>query len=65
MQYRAHVEGFTGHFQTCDALKAWAQDLDHKFNLKGATVQVWKAKAVTGQVATYTGNPDREIVIGA
>lgn len=65
MQYRAQVEGFYGHFDTCEALKVWARDLDSKFNLKGCTVQIWKAKAVTGQCATYTGKPDREIVIGA
>jgi len=62
--YRAQVEGFTGHFETCEALKAWVANLDRKFHLEGSTVLVWKAKAVTGRVATYTGNPDREIVIG-
>lgn len=64
MAYRAHIEGFTGHFATVDALKAWAEDLNRRFNLTGKTLQIWKAVAVTGNCATYKGAPTREIVIG-
>jgi hypothetical protein len=65
MNYRAHVEGFTGHFSTLDELKVWANDLTRRFSLKGCTVKIWKAKGITGQCATYSSTPDREIVIGA
>lgn len=65
MQYRAHVDGFTGHFANCDELKIWADDLNRRFGLKGSTVKVWKARAITGDCATYNSAPTREIVIGA
>lgn len=64
MTYRAHIEGFTGHFDTCDALKVWAEDLNRRFGLTGKTLQIWKAVAVTGDCATYVGAPTRELVIG-
>jgi hypothetical protein len=48
-----------------DQLKVWAQDLDRRFGLKGCTLKVWKARGLTGNCATYSSTPDREIVIGA
>jgi hypothetical protein len=67
MNYRAHVEGFTGHFATVDALKVWAEGLNRQFNLSGKTLQVWKAVYVAkdGSGAQYAASPTREIVIGA
>jgi hypothetical protein len=67
MNYRAHVEGFTGHFATVDGLKVWAEGLNRQFNLSGKTLQVWKAVYVAkdGSGAQYAASPTREIVIGA
>lgn len=66
MTYRANVEGFTGHFDSCEALKVWAEDLNRRHNLKGCTLKVWKALWVArdGSGAQYAAIPSREIVIG-
>jgi hypothetical protein len=67
MLYRAHIEGFTRHFDTVADLKAWAEDLNRRHNLKGYTLKVWKAVWVArdGSGAQYNAVPSREIVVGA
>ena len=66
MTYRAHIEGFTGHFDNCDALKVWAENLNRLHNLNGCTLKVWKAVWVArdGSGAQYNAIPTREIVVG-
>lgn len=67
MTYRAHIEGFTGHFNTCDELKVWAEDLNRRYSLKGRVLKIWKAVWVArdGSGAEYNAIPTREIVVGA
>lgn len=68
MTYRTHIEGFTGHFQTVEQIKAWAQALIARYpDLTGKTLKIWKATHVCkdGSGASYTATPSREIVIGA
>lgn len=71
MQYRAETEGFTGHFATLDALKAWVHDLNDRYygRLTGKVCRVYKAVHVCadGSGAEYSVKPGffREIVIGA
>lgn len=67
MTYRAHIEGFTGHFATVDALKVWAEALVRRYaDLNGKTLKIWKATwvATDGSGASYSGLPTREIVVG-
>lgn len=65
MTYRAYIEGFTGHFDNLDALKAWVLDLDARYGLKGKTCKIWKAVWVGKECAEYRSTPSREIVVGA
>lgn len=67
MTYRAHIEGFTGHFDNLDQLKAWANDLIARGGMEGRTLKIWKAVwvAADGSGAQYRATPSREIVIGA
>lgn len=67
MLYRAHIEGFTGHFNTVEELKVWAADLNRRHGLTGKALKVWKAVWVAkdGSGAQYRATPDREIVVGA
>jgi hypothetical protein len=67
MTYYAHVNGFSGHFETLDALKAWATDLSRRPSLNGHTLKIWKATwlAKDGSGASYCAIPSRELVIGA
>ncbi len=67
MTYRAHIDGFYGHFTTVAELKAWAEALIHRYpDLVGKTCKIWKASWVAkdGSGAQY-GAVTREIVIGA
>jgi len=66
MQYRAHIEGFTNHFQTVDSLKAWALGLlaSHP-DLRGKEVQIWKATWVGREGASYSAAPSKVCVLGA
>lgn len=67
MNYRAQVEGFSGHFNTVSELKDWAERLNRRFGLTGKTLKVWQATWVArdGSGAQYAAIPTREIVIGA
>ena len=66
MTYRAHIEGFTNHFDTVEALKAWALGLLARYpDLRGKEVQIWKAKAVTGNWASYNVTPSKVCVLGS
>lgn len=68
MQYRAHIEGFTNHFQTVDALKAWALGLLARYpELRGKEVQIWKATWVgrDGSGASYNAIPSKVCILGA
>jgi hypothetical protein len=68
MKFRAHLEGFTGHFATVDELSVWANRLASKYaNLFGKKLQIWKAKSIAsgGIAAVYNSTPDYEIVVGA
>lgn len=65
MNYRAYVEGYTEHFTTLEAMAAWVRGLNRTGSLNGKVVKVWKALAITGNTASYSSTPDREIVIGA
>ena len=68
MLYRAHIEGFTNHFETVPALKAWALGLlaSHP-DLRGKEVQIWKATWVgrDGSGASYNAAPSKVCVLGA
>ena len=66
MTYRAHIEGFTNHFQTVDALKAWALALLARHpDLRGKEVQIWKATWVGRDGASYNASPSKICVLGA
>lgn len=67
MTYRAHINGFTGHFDNLDALKVWANGLIARGSMTGKPLQIWKAVWVAkdGSGAQYRSAPCREIVIGA
>lgn len=66
MTYRAHIEGFTNHFRTVDALKVWALALLARHpDLRGKEVQIWRAKAVSGNWASYDAMPTKVCVLGA
>lgn len=66
MQYRAHIEGFTNHFQTVDALKAWALGLLARYpDLRGKEVQIWKATWVGCESASYNAVPSKVCLLGA
>lgn len=66
MTYRAHIEGFTNHFQTVDALKAWALGLLARYpDLRGQEVQIWKATWVGKTCASYNSAPSKICVLGA
>lgn len=69
MKYRAETEGFTGHFETLDQLKIWADDLNRLYGLTGKVCRVYKAiwVAADGSGAEYSLKPShyRELVIGA
>lgn len=66
MTYRAHVEGFTGHFASVEALKAWALGLlaNHP-DLLGKNVSIWKATWVGRESASYNVAPSKVCVLGA
>lgn len=65
MAYRAHCEGFTGHFTTVEALKVWALGLLAKHpDLLGKEVQIWKATWVGRESATYNAMPSKVCVLG-
>ena len=67
MTYYAHLHGFTGNFETLDALREWANNLVATYDwLAGKTLQIHKARSIAsgGTAATYNATPDREIVIG-
>lgn len=66
MTYRAHIEGFTNHFETVESLKAWAMALLARHpDLRGKEVKIWKAKSVTGNWASYNAVPSKVCVLGA
>jgi len=66
MKYRAHIEGFTDHFETVEALKVWALELLARHpDLRGKKVQIWQAKAVSGNWASYNSSPSKICVLGA
>ena len=66
MQYRAHIEGFTNHFATVDALKAWALGLLARYpDLRGKEVKIWKATWVGQESASYNASPSRVCILGA
>lgn len=64
MQYRAELDGFTGHFETVDQLKAWAEALKAA---PGSVCRIYRAVwvAADGSGAEYRGKPTREVVVGA
>jgi hypothetical protein len=66
MTYRAHIEGFTSHFQTIDALKAWALGLLARYpDMRGKEVQIWKATWVGRESASYNATPSKVCILGA
>lgn len=68
MQYRAELEGFTGHFGTVAELKAWAEGLIRRHSgMQGKVCRIYKATWVAkdGSGASYNGIPTREVVVGA
>jgi hypothetical protein len=67
MKFRAHIEGFVGHFGTVDELIVWANGLAARYSdLYGKKLQIWKAKSIAsgGTAAVYSPTPDREVVVG-
>lgn len=66
MTYRAHIDGFINHFQTVEALKAWALGLliSHP-DLRGKEVQIWKATWVGRDGASYNAMPTKVCMLGA
>lgn len=66
MTYRAHIEGFTNHFASIEALKAWALELLARYpDLRGKEVSIWKATWVGRESATYNATPSKVCVLGA
>lgn len=60
MTYRAHVDGFTGHFDTVAAVQTWLNDLHANHGgIKGRTLKIWRALWVArdGSGAQYASAP--------
>ena len=65
MLYRAHIEGFTNHFETVPALKAWALGLLARHpDLRGKEVKIWKATWVGRETTAYAAAPSKICVLG-
>lgn len=68
MNYRAELDGFTGHFATVAELKIWAEGLIARHTgMTGKVCRIYKAMWVArdGSGASYNGMPTREVVVGA